>query len=147
VLVGWLVATGKVLRFDQIRGYGFIAPTGGGEDIFLHVNDLLVEKSIVVPGTIMEFEVEEGDRGPKASAARIVRPVHLPGSNGPALSVAGPAGGEDADGLCDVLPTGEFTQEITELLLQTEPTLTGAQITRIRRQLTAVAQKYGWVES
>jgi cold shock protein len=147
VLVGWLVATGKVLRFDQIRGYGFIAPTGGGEDIFLHVNDLLVEKSVVVPGTIMEFDVEEGDRGPKASAARIVRSVHpQPGANGPSLSVAG-AAGEDADGLCDVLPTSEFTQEITELLLQTEPTLTGAQITRIRRQLTVVAQKYGWVES
>ncbi|WP_311446726.1 cold-shock protein, partial [Frankia nepalensis] len=65
--------TGRVLRFDQVRGYGFIAPTGGGEDIFLHANDLLVDKHMVTAGVTMEFEVEQGDRGPKATAARLVR--------------------------------------------------------------------------
>jgi cold shock protein len=142
-----MVATGTVLQFDHIRGYGFIAPAGGGEDIFLHVNDLLVEKSAITPGLIMEFEIEEGDRGPKASAARIVSPVRPRSESKGATPVVGSVGTEDADGLCDVLAPSEFIQEITELLLTTEPTLTGAQIIQIRRQLTSVAEKYGWVEN
>jgi cold shock protein len=146
--VGCIVATGKVLRFDQIRGYGFIAPTGGGEDIFLHVNDLLVEKSAVIPGITMEFEVENGDRGPKASAVRIVNSVPAEsGLAGIPRATAGSEGATHTDGFCDVLPTSEFVHEITELLLEAEPALTGAQIIQIRRQLTAVAEKYGWVES
>jgi CspA family cold shock protein len=138
------VATGKVVRFDQTRGYGFLAPAGGGEDVFLHVNDLLVEKSAVLPGTIMEFDIEEGDRGPKASAVRIVSSVQARSGSTP---VAGLTEVRNTDGLCDVLATGEYLQEVTELLLRSEPTLTGGQITNIRRQLVLVAEKYGWVES
>ena len=29
-----IMLTGKVIRFDEVRGYGFIAPDGGGEDVF-----------------------------------------------------------------------------------------------------------------
>ncbi|MCM3924921.1 cold shock domain-containing protein [Frankia sp. AiPs1] len=137
------MSTGKVLRFDHVRGYGFIAPSDGGDDIFLHANDLLVEKNLVVPGAIMEFEVEEGERGLKASSARVV------GSAAPA-SVAAPrvaVHADDSDGLCDVLPVSELTQEVTETLLRVEPTLTGTQIIRIRSELIRIAEKYGWVEN
>lgn len=138
------MATGRVLRFDYARGYGFIAPDSGAEDVFLHVNDLLDEKSLIAPGVRVEFDVEKGDRGPKATSARLVRSpadADLPVSV-PARALAG----DDGDGLCDVLPTREFTHEITEILLGVEPTLTGAQILQIRRRLTAAAEKYGWVE-
>ncbi|SNQ52141.1 putative DNA binding protein [Frankia canadensis] len=138
------MSTGKVLRFDQVRGYGFIAPSDGGDDIFLHANDLLVEKHLVVPGTLMEFKVEEGERGLKASAARIV------GSSSPS-PVSAPARvsshADDSDGLCDVLPVGELTQEVTETLLRIEPALTGPQIIRIRGELIRIAERYGWVEN
>ncbi|OAA29219.1 cold shock protein [Frankia sp. EI5c] len=142
------MSTGKVLRFDHVRGYGFIAPSDGGEDVFLHANDLLVEKSLVVPGVLMEFDVEDSDRGRKASAARILRGS----AAGPAAVVAGPGpvtprADDGGDGLCDVLPLEEFTQEITEVLLQTDPPLTGTQILHVRRELAAVARKYGWVEN
>lgn len=133
--------TGRVLRFDQVRGYGFIAPTGGGEDIFLHANDLLVEKHLVTAGVTMEFEVEQGERGPKAIGARIVRPASTGGH--PAADREG-----DEDGEFFYVPSvKEFTREVTELLLQVEPTLTGTQIVAIRRQLTAMAEKNGWIEN
>ncbi|MGF7236150.1 MAG: cold-shock protein [Frankia sp.] len=138
---------GKVVRFDQIRGYGFVAPVGGGEDIFLHVNDLLSEKSSVVPGMTMEFEVEMGDRGPKASAARIVASAQREPASGSMMSpAAGAMGDKDSEGFCYLLTTSEFEGEITELLLDTEPTLTGTQIKHIRHQLGAMAEKYGWVD-
>ncbi len=141
------MGTGKVLRFDQVRGYGFIAPTGGGEDVFLHVNDLLDEKHLIVPGVIVEFDVEEGERGPKASSARIVKSGTTGSGPRHPAPVTASFSGEDAEGLCDVLSAKEFTQEITELLIEVEPTLTGAQIIQTRRQLTRLAQKYGWVEN
>ncbi|EFC84755.1 cold-shock protein [Parafrankia sp. EUN1f] len=142
------MSTGKVLRFDHVRGYGFIAPSDGGEDVFLHANDLLVEKSLVVPGVVMEFDVEDSDRGRKASSARIVR-GSAPGGPSP-LAGPGPVSAradDGGDGLCDVLPVEEFTQEVTEVLLQTEPPLTGTQILHVRRQLASFARKYGWVEN
>jgi cold shock CspA family protein len=140
------VRTGRVLRFDQVRGYGFIAPTGGGEDIFLHANDLLIDKHLVTAGVTMEFEVEQGDRGPKATGARLVRSA--PGTAAPAPPTEGAPreGGDDGEDFFYVPSTKEFTREVTEILLQTEPTLTGAQILAVRRGLTRLAEKNGWIE-
>lgn len=146
-----MAETGKILRFDDIRGYGFIVPDGGGEDVFVHANDLLDEKTVFSPGTAVEFEVAQGDRGLKAFAVRILEPERRPGAAAPAgESVATPEKGalaaEEDDVLCDVLSEREFVRELTELLLVETPDLTGAQITRLRRGLVAFAQKYGWVE-
>ena len=143
VVYGVSVSTGRVLRFDQVRGYGFIAPTGGGEDIFLHANDLLVDKHLVTAGVTMEFEVEQGERGPKATGARLVR--QAPGGGAPGEGAAREPGDEGED-FFYVPSTKEFTREVTELLLQAEPALTGAQILTVRRALTRLAEKNGWIE-
>jgi cold shock protein len=60
------MALGKVVKFDEARGFGFIAPMGGNEDVFLHVNDLLIPEAFVRPGTMLEFDIDEGERGLKA---------------------------------------------------------------------------------
>ncbi len=74
--------TGKVIRFDEVRGYGFIAPDGGGEDVFVHANVLGDDKYMFGPGLRVEFESTDGDRGPKAYA------VHLLPDRGPAPAAA-----------------------------------------------------------
>ncbi|MBT0768103.1 cold shock domain-containing protein [Kineosporia sp. J2-2] len=85
------MATGKILRFDEIRGYGFIAPDAGGEDVFLHANALLAEKHQYHPGVPVEFDVIEGERGLKATAVRVLRNRPSPSSSTPGTPVTATA--------------------------------------------------------
>jgi cold shock protein len=155
---GWVVVTGKVVRFDEFRGYGFVAPSTGGEDVFLHVNDLQFDKRLLGPGALVEFDVEEGDRGLKASHVRMIsrggeRPVpsssplsssSLPDSEAEPKPVFRTA---DDDGMCDVLSVKEFLEEVTETLLDAAPSITAEQIVHIRQRLAQVAHTHGWVEA
>jgi cold shock CspA family protein len=137
------MVAGRVVRFDGTRGYGFIAPESGGEDVFLHVNDLLVPESQVHSGLAVEFEVEDGGRGLKASSVRLAQRAVTPASS--SLSPVASAASE-ADGTCDVLGAEEFSQEVTELLLKAGSRLTGEQILDVRRVLLKFAEGHGWVE-
>ena len=132
------MVSGKVLRFDDVRGYGFIAPDDGGEDVFMHANDLRDEKFLFTPGTTVEFDVVEGDRGLKASSVRVVE-------RGPTRSGGGPAADEEV--MCDVLSPRELMQELTEALLEAAPTLTAAQIVQVRQRIAKLAHAHGWLES
>jgi cold shock protein len=141
------VRTGRVLRFDDVRGYGFIVPDGGGEDVFVHANELLDEKNVFVPGASVEFEVTEGDRGLKAFAVRVVGKEPANTFSGIRVKPEARTGGSaEDDGLCDVLSPAEFLQELTEILLEAAPTLTGLQIVQLRQHLLKTAQEHGWAE-
>jgi cold shock CspA family protein len=143
-----VASVGRVIRFDEVRGYGFIAPSAGGEDVFVHANDFGERRHEVHPGVRVEYEVEEGDRGLKVAsvrildtpAARVERPA---GERAPTRATPG---GED-DGLCDVLSSREFMTEVTELLIERAPSLTAAQISVVRQALTERARSHGWVEA
>ncbi|TDT97700.1 putative cold-shock DNA-binding protein [Streptomyces sp. 846.5] len=142
--------TGKILRFDEVRGYGFIAPSGGGEDVFMHANDLLGEKSMLRPGLMVSFEAEDGSRGLKASRVQLVdnggavASAHAaPASVAPVWSAREDSG----DGLCDVLSAAEFRQELSEALLESAPTLTAAQILQVRSRVIELARTHNWIES
>ncbi|HEX3650055.1 MAG TPA: cold shock domain-containing protein [Pseudonocardiaceae bacterium] len=137
-----VVVAGKVVRFDEIRGYGFVAPDTGGEDVFLHVNDLQFDKRLLGPGALVEFDVEEGDRGLKASRVRMISR----GTERVAPVTRSESRVTDDD-LCDVLSVKEFLEEVTEALLDAAPSLTGEQIVHIRQRMAQVAHTHGWVEA
>lgn len=156
-----MMTTGRVVRFDSMRGYGFIAPEGGGEDIFLHVNDLLIPEDYLRPGLAVEFEIADGDRGQRASHIKLAEGAEVPvgpapvRSGGAAQSRVAPAqtgrslDGPVADGdypVCDVLTSEEFTRDITELLLKAGPALTGEQILQLRHELKKFSESHGWIE-
>lgn len=140
------MATGKVISFDETRGFGFVAPDVGGEDVFVHVNDLDFDKRLLSLGGMVEFEVEEGQRGLKAAHVRMANPAEP--ESLPVLDVkpAKPADPLSDDEVCDVLTMKEYLDEITEMLLTTMPTLTAQHIVHIRQQAAQLACAHGWVE-
>jgi len=64
------MATGKVKWFNPKKGYGFIQPSGGGRDVFVHIS--AVERaglSSLNDGQTVEYEIES-NRG-KESAVNL----------------------------------------------------------------------------
>ncbi len=55
---------GTVTFFHDKKGYGFIETEEEDDDVFFHVSSL--DGDDVEEGTEVEFETEEGDRGPEA---------------------------------------------------------------------------------
>ncbi|MER7335063.1 MULTISPECIES: cold shock domain-containing protein [unclassified Micromonospora] len=150
--------TGKVVRFDEVRGYGFIAPDDGSDDVFVHANMLDGDKWALAPGVPVEYDAVETDRGPKAVLVRVVGAaagVERPGAARGGVAVAGgrsresgqvAGGADDEEGLCDVLSERAFAAETTEALVTSVPDLTGAQIVAVRARMLALARRHGWVE-
>ena len=64
------MATGKVKMFNEEKGFGFIAPDGGGEDVFFHVSDLR-EGDEIAKGTAVKFEIGRDGRSGKTKAVSV----------------------------------------------------------------------------
>jgi CspA family cold shock protein len=58
---------GTVKWFDQVRGFGFVTPEDGGQDVFLHSSVLQrAGKQDVQQGEKVALEVRDGQRGRQA---------------------------------------------------------------------------------
>ena len=58
---------GTVKWFDQVRGFGFVTPDDGGQDVFLHSSVLQrAGKQEVQQGEKVALEVKDGQRGRQA---------------------------------------------------------------------------------
>jgi cold shock CspA family protein len=69
------VETGKLLRFNSDKGFGFIGPDAGGPDLFMHASDLdrSSDQNLLVPGeTRLCFSRSSSVKGAKASRISIV---------------------------------------------------------------------------
>lgn len=144
------MATGRVLQFDDTRGFGFIAADDGGEDVFLHASVFDGDSAQLTPGTRVEFQVMAGDRGRKAYAAHVLHDGDAAADQPAPESAPGPepAQAQSMDeAMCDVLSPAEFGHEVTELLMEAAPDLTGRQIVQLRQSLLELAQKRGWVDT
>lgn len=62
------MATGTVKWFNSEKGFGFIAPDGGGDDVFVHFSAIQSSgyKSLD-EGQKVEFEVTQGQKGDAAA--------------------------------------------------------------------------------
>ena len=56
---------GTVKFFNAGKGFGFIACEEDGKEYFVHQSGL-AEGVVIADNDAVEFDVEEGDRGPKA---------------------------------------------------------------------------------
>ena len=66
------MATGSVKWFNMTKGYGFIEPTDGGQDVFVHIS--AVERagmSGLREGDKISYEVEVDERRGKSSAVNL----------------------------------------------------------------------------
>ncbi|MEE8433163.1 MAG: cold-shock protein [bacterium] len=64
---------GKVKWFNDSKGYGFITPDDGERDLFVHHSDIQMDGFRTIrEGQAVEFEVEEGAKGPAAKSVKIV---------------------------------------------------------------------------
>eukprot|EP00756_Hemistasia_phaeocysticola_P006698 Hpha_TRINITY_DN13957_c1_g1::TRINITY_DN13957_c1_g1_i2::g.35354::m.35354 len=62
---------GKVIKWIEDRGFGFISPDDGGKDIFVHARDLPPESSLE-QGATVHFDIENDMRaGGKERAVNI----------------------------------------------------------------------------
>jgi CspA family cold shock protein len=69
--------TGKVVLFNEERGFGFIRPDNGGVDVFIQITAAreggIAEQAV---GDRLEFLIEHDERSGKPRAAEI-RPAAL----------------------------------------------------------------------
>jgi CspA family cold shock protein len=67
------MTTGQVKFFNATKGFGFIAPEGGGKDVFVHVT--AVQQAglrSLTEGQNVSFDIEADKKGPKAVNLKIV---------------------------------------------------------------------------
>ena len=58
-------------RWMNGRGYGFIEPDEGGDDIFVHNTDL-DGTYVLMQGQKVEFDVETTPKGPRARTVNVI---------------------------------------------------------------------------
>jgi cold shock protein len=62
------MATGEVKWFNNAKGWGFILPEEGGEDIFVHFSAIHgTGYKTLTPGQKVCFDLEKGEKGMHAA--------------------------------------------------------------------------------
>ncbi|MBN1516232.1 cold-shock protein [Candidatus Sumerlaeota bacterium] len=65
------MSTGTVKWFNDQKGFGFIAPDEGGQDLFIHHSNIVVEGFRTLhEGQKVEFVAGQGRKGPEATEVR-----------------------------------------------------------------------------
>ena len=62
------MSTGTVKWFNSTKGFGFITPDDGGDDLFVHYSEIKMDGYATLDeGQKVDFEVGEGKKGPCAT--------------------------------------------------------------------------------
>lgn len=66
------MASGTVKWFNNQKGYGFIIPEGGGNDVFVHYSNIAADGyRSLQDGQKVEYEMGTGRKGPEATNVRL----------------------------------------------------------------------------
>ena len=66
------MAQGTVKWFNESKGFGFITPTDGGKDVFVHFSAIQGDGfRTLAEGQTVNYEVEMGPKGPQATQVTI----------------------------------------------------------------------------
>ncbi|MDF0529995.1 cold shock domain-containing protein [Tsukamurella sp. 8F] len=150
------MVNGKVVYFDSQRGFGFLSPEAGGDDVFLHVNDIDFDEALLRPDVAVTFDVIDAEKGKKAVNVAV---EGAPAGGAPKRERHDRGGRDHGDrggrdhGRREHRPRGgegamdmqAFLDEITELLLDSSDDLTAGQIIAVRQRFTDFAYGRGWV--
>ncbi len=80
------MAIGTVKWFNDAKGFGFIEPEGGGEDVFAHFSAIQMEGfRTLKQGGRVSYEIVQG---PKGQLAQNIRPEDVPTAPAPLLVAA-----------------------------------------------------------
>ncbi len=59
---------GTVKWFNESKGFGFISPNDGGDDLFVHHSEIKSQGfASLTEGQTVQYEIGEGKKGPCAS--------------------------------------------------------------------------------
>ncbi|GMQ90867.1 MAG: hypothetical protein BMS9Abin11_0172 [Gammaproteobacteria bacterium] len=67
-----IMATGTVKWFNESKGFGFITPSDGSKDVFVHFSAIASEGfRTLAEGQQVTYDVEDGPKGPQATNVKI----------------------------------------------------------------------------
>lgn len=68
IIQGGYMPKGEIKWFNNTKGWGFIMPESGTDDIFVHFSSINGSGyKTLLAGQQVEYELQNGDRGPHAS--------------------------------------------------------------------------------
>ena len=63
--------SGKVKKYNDDRGYGFIGPDDGSADLFFHISEVADEEGDIVVGRAVKFELGKDPKTGRSKAVNV----------------------------------------------------------------------------